>query len=776
MHLLTETAIGDSKEYEILSFEEVEQLKKERILLRNRVDATRRKLALETKLRDAAQSLNRLYSTKGRSGSGQFAPDESARKHRRSLLGSRGSYSDALSRTDDEFVASSRKIDELTTELGRLERRLEETQRRILEHTAGILQMTHKGLKKNVRKQELPRSPESMASANHRSVADMDVIDDFDERSLYRIVPDYVTDFESSNLATGKDHRLVVDSALEAAERRLVDLSRRVYGMVLQSDPNEKVDSPPDIPPGGVSMPGAQIQTHLGYLATSLDAMEAAQAKMIADAQKSIFDSEDQLEDVNVRLHDMLERTNSVGQAPTLVAGESRGKSMQSQLAFSTMVLDRLNERIELLVEQKDILSRQIQQQRELNTKSDSQRDVQIHSLTSQLEETKRLQITREKEVSNYREQIDMLMEQLDSAKQENVLIQQQQETNQNKALQAEKEAEEALRSDLRSTQEKYNQLQAEFARSQSDFELRSQRHLQQIDEISKAKEESKIELERHRDMVQQTAQQLSELTKAAETHQAEMAQARAEIDRLAQQKTAADNELEKTQAEMKQLESEVVRAQTELTVVKAELDGAYGTRAQRAADVSMNPAIQKEIDDLNEKNSELQRQLTFFQSQREEMGVGSAELKNEVDTLQKELKDTIEDYELMTKASIEFEKERDHLEATIDSVRERCESLESQLSEEKLKWLGMKIGAPTETTSTMVLKNEFKKMMRDTRAENVKTLRVSTTKLRYDYPLIRCKAEQDERRRLENVIRSMKKELHQTQTKSNLSQGVTAE
>jgi hypothetical protein len=32
----------------------------------------------------------------------------------------------------------------------------------------------------------------------------------------------------------------------------------------------------------------------------------------------------------------------------------------------------------------------------------------------------------------------------------------------------------------------------------------------------------------------------------------------------------------------------------------------------------------------------------------------------------------------------------------------------------------------PYETTSTMVLKNEFKKMMRDTRAENMKILRVS--------------------------------------------------
>ena len=78
MHLLTETAMVDSKEYEILSFEEVEKLKRERLLLRNRVEATRKKLSLETKLRDAAQSLNRLYSTKGRTPSGSQQHDENA--------------------------------------------------------------------------------------------------------------------------------------------------------------------------------------------------------------------------------------------------------------------------------------------------------------------------------------------------------------------------------------------------------------------------------------------------------------------------------------------------------------------------------------------------------------------------------------------------------------------------------------------------------------------------------------------------------------------------
>ena len=73
-------------------------------------------------------------------------------------------------------------------------------------------------------------------------------------------------------------------------------------------------------------------------------------------------------------------------------------------------------------------------------------------------------------------------------------------------------------------------------------------------------------------------------------------------------------------------------------------------------------------------------------------------------------------------------------LEVTIDKLREERENLEAQLSDEKVRWLGMKSpgvegtsggGNGMGNTSTTVLKNEFKKMMRDTRAESAKILRV---------------------------------------------------
>jgi hypothetical protein len=588
MHLLAETAMVDSKDFEVLSFEEVEQLKKERSFLSNRVDATRRKLALEIKVRDAAQSLNRLYTPKGRTPSidlnGEVNGHSPPKPRKRNFLGSKGSISEASTRADDEYAASAKRVDEVSQDLSTLEKRLETCDRRLLHHTAGVLQMTHKGLKKNLRRNQLPHSPESMSSQN-RSMYGIEGFNEFDERSLYQ-VPDYVRDAHLSGLPTlsgGPDSR-----ALDEMAARLNSLASRLHEMVLESKPQEHFEPPPE----PTSDRTVQVQSQLGYLEQSLDAMEAAKTRSNAEQP-----SGSQLQNVNHRLHDMLQRTNSVSRSPVAPADAPQDTDLDSQLAFSNVALDRLNKRIDSLVEQKDILTRQIQQQRDLNSKSDAQRDDHINGLNDQLAEAKKKHALGEQECEQLRDQLNQLMEQVDQAKQQNVL------------------------------------------------------------------------LEQHRDRSLAT----EELQKQ---HQDEL--------------NTKDAELQRSQGELERLESEVVRMTTELTMAKAELDGAYGTRAQRAAEASSNPAVQKEIEELK-----------------------------------KELKETIEDYEVMTKQSIEAEKERDRYEEKIDTLEQKCETLESQLNEEKVKWMGVKLNAPNDPTSAMVLKNEFKKMMRDTRAEQTKLYKV---------------------------------------------------
>ena len=687
--------MGDSADFEVLSYEEVEEMKKESSLLVSRIEAIKRKYALESKLRDAAQSLNRLYSTKEGRPVPEVGPDGLQRsppsKSRRSLLGRRSGESATILKTDDEYATSVKKCEDLAQELWRLEQRQQLLRRKILEHTAGVLQMTHKGLKKNIRREELPRSPESMASHGHQSVPRFDGVDDFDDRSMYRI-PDYID--ESGPKHNAWSGALVDIKSVEEAERRLEQMTDKLRQMMQQLDPRLSVEGPRLSQMNGIPTPGSKLPARLDHLEKSLDAIGLAQARTFGSSQRTIVDSEGQLDEINTRLYDMLTLTNN-GHTPTVPPPDLENRNLRSQLSFVGLALGQLGQRLEHYVEQKSILTTQIQQQRELNSKSDAERDAQITELTEQLAQSKKTLTMTEQEAGSIREHVEMLMEQLDEARQQINLREQQRFMDESKALQAEREVHQRtvdrLQSELEAKQEQFVEAQANLANARNEYQIQGQQHEQKMREIVEAKERAELEAKR-------------------------------------------------CQGELSVLEGEVARAQTELTVVRAELDGAYGTRAQRAADVSANPLVQREIDNLNEKNSKLTRDLedlriehSKVQSEREYLKAqpvqdNTSELQMKVDMLQRELKDTVEDYELMTKASIEFERERDQLEEIIDGLRERCDNLEGQLSDERVRLLGMKSNGPTETTSVMVLKNEFKKMMRDTRAENIKTMKVRLT------------------------------------------------
>lgn len=139
VHLLTESALFDSRRFEILSQEEVDDLKKQCQSLSQRIEKTRSNLAIQTKYRDAAVSMAKLYSP---------APG-------RQTPGSRSDNRASADEAELERQTTERKCEELAAELSNLETGLMGPQRRLLEHTAGILQLTHKASK---RKQLQPPS------------------------------------------------------------------------------------------------------------------------------------------------------------------------------------------------------------------------------------------------------------------------------------------------------------------------------------------------------------------------------------------------------------------------------------------------------------------------------------------------------------------------------------------------------------------------------------------------------------------------------------------
>ncbi|KAJ5318835.1 uncharacterized protein N7506_011539 [Penicillium brevicompactum] len=923
LYLLTETAIGDSINYEVLSFEEVENLKKEASVLSSRIVGTRRKLALETKLRDAAQSLGRLYSPPSPRSSGEYAGNTHRRS--RSIFGRSGT-SEALDKSDSELAVSQRRCEQLAQELWRLEGRSQKINQRLLEHTAGVLQMTHKGLKKGPKNAALDN-----AYDEH----------EFDDRSLYR-TNEHLDQFGvhgkvQSGFAPANTE------AMQAMERRLEDISERMHDMMIQSNPGEFID-PPSAANG--------IETIALHKETVRSAPGASEVAPEAEGAWKF-----QITEIN-------NRVQTIG--------------LEEQLAYLRTGVDGLESRVDGVLEQKSILTTQIQQQRELNSKSDAERDAHIGDLTEKLTNVRRDLEVSEREANASRDELALVMEQLEAmrhsgssqeeskaalvqaegevarlqsvltslhseadaraievseardaqdhaetelkrlhahleslqrdhdtravevsdardraegeAKQlqteletlrnatdskseeakearehaesevqrleavivtmqyeadsrseearearelaqeevqrlhldietlrndtgsqseaskvaldraegevqrlEAVIVSMQGETDSRsaEAREAQDHAESEVQrleaviatmqheSDSQSTQvreardhaeSEVQRLEAVIVTMQHESEARSKeikearddaedevKRLQTVieslqtnnsanEELKEAHSRAESEIQRLQGIIDTTQNDAGtrseEIIGARDRAEQEVAQLEAAIQKIRSQsetriqeadnqRAQSDETVARLQNEMTELEGEIVRVTTELTMVKAELDGAYGTRAQRAAEVTADPSIQRENDALVTRNIELTEELAIIKSQR-----GGGDLQQRADTLERELRETIDDYEAMTKASIEFEKERERFEGFIDSLRDRCEQLETQLAEERISW--MNLSSPTsvgrdgasETTSTMVLKNEFKKMMRDTRNENMKILRVS-----FDFP-----------------------------------------
>ncbi|KAJ6016258.1 hypothetical protein N7540_010849 [Penicillium herquei] len=936
MYLLAETAIGDSANYEVLSFEEVEALKKERALLATRIEGTKRKLALETKLRDAAQSIGRLYSPPSPRSSGEYANTKSHGRSR--SIFSRNGTAQVLDKSDSELAASQRKCEELAQELWKLERRSQQISQRLLEHTAGVLQMTHKGLRKTPKTQDAQESD--------------DLYDghEFDDRHLYRTA-EHMDNYglngriDINPAVAAADHE-----AMQATETRLEELSQRICNMMTQASPDEFIDPPPQSEDS--TDPTATVEAHLAYIENGMNALAARPPQPPIMGPGTAPEAEgawrQHLTVINNRVQSIVDRFG-LTRSPTLPPPPSAtdGEGLEAQLGYLQTGVDGLESRVDALLEQKSILTTQIQQQRELNSKSDAERDAHIGDLTEQLahmrkdlevsqrdgkashdeltvmqqqlesmrdngsspEESKAALVQAEGEVARLQSVVDSLQNEVDiraqealeasqhaeqqSAQMEHTIREAREESDvrvqeavaeavqeaidhrvqvenqlaesevqraeierqlsqaeshhadiERQLSQAEShhtdierrlaeaesqhaeverqraeiehqhadvvrqlaEAESQL-ADIEKHHAEFDQQFTEARESKADFEEQlaeaKERQAEAEEQLAEAQEgrveaeeqlarveqrqaETEHELEHAEERRAEIEDQLAEAEKQlaeakerrdeAESQLAQVEEYRTETEnqiaqadeqralvaeqlaeteqkyaefenQLAQaeeQRAQAEQNSERLQNEMTNLEGEVVRITTELTMVKAELDGAYGTRAQRAAEVALNPEIQKEIDALNTRNIEMAQELAELRGKQ-----GGGDVQKRADTLERELRETLDDYEVMTKASIEFEKERERFEGVIDSLRDRCEHLETQLSEERINW--MNLSSPTsmgrdptlETTSTMVLKNEFKKMMRDTRAENIKIL----------------KAEQEERRRIEGLLRALRKE-----------------
>lgn len=833
MHLLVETAMIDSQNFDILSVEEVEALKQEQKGLDGRLGTVRRRLESETKIRDAARSLTRLNSRDDKG-------------HRRGLS-SKNAFpvKDTSTRSQNELDASNRKVEDLTRELLEVESRMRLIDMQLLMHTAAVLQLTHNGPRKRKQNADMTnggdRRPDSPASIytyeNERGFGGRE--DGFDERSLYRSPENLETLMNALQKGT-HHHSQSIDNqsqALGAMGKRLNELNDRLRELVVEANPdrNKKYALPPQAPRDAPDV--SSVERQLDFLDQGLRDISAEQAtpKVSGGAMKAF---EERLEGINNQLYAMLssnddnvppppssggngfqeqldymedsfysierlqyalndqlddlrtdaannqgaekyettltrlwqmiqkgeqealerkrERRRAIAEDPDNKEELSPDESDVGEETFSLLAFDSkiqtIFRRAMSLKDKQSILVRQIKQQRELNSKSDAQREEQVERLNEQVLSARSEKKTMEAELERAMSQLSAF----DEAKVQ----------SNNQALRDAQERSTGLETQLREVQERSTAVEAQLR----DAEQRSTAYEAQIQDA----QERTLVLEAKLNQAQDEAHV------EAATIQAELTQSAAKIDEASTALIAATSEKEAAEKraveaasalsakeeELRNLESEVVRLTTELTFAKAELDGAYGTRAERAAE--SGATTKKELDELVATNASLLAEITALQKVSEAASKSEQEARDSERNLKAELAGMATEYEELTRDAIQNEKDRDALEASIDRLRDEKEALELELSDERVKWLGIRSpivapgtpgAAPPDqgATSIRMLREDFRKMMRDRTAEALRALR----------------SEQEERRKLEAMVRQLRKETQPP--KSGLSRSMTS-
>lgn len=803
MHLLVETAIVDSTDYEILSYEEVDELKKEYNFLSNRIDASKRKLALESKVRDAALSLSRLYSKN--------------RKPRRSLL---GGVSDVGGRTDEELTASNRKCEELSQELWRLNNRAMEIQRRLLQHSAGILGMTHQSaiIRGYPKSPQAPGSPSSQYTLVNRSVTNSSLTVEFDDRSFYR-TPDKLDEFGNYDrrVSTDKGTRYpYMDAGAPPRSnkerrgsspagddphlaRRLEDLNMQLRNVIVQLTANQSL--PPPLPIIG-SMNGSAVQEQLSVLEQSIKYIQrhppppppplppssnsnpafnlAAQELERTDAilltlwdmlilgeeevrnQKRALiqndinhnseypdsDTEDNSTNRNFSISAFSAKVQALYTRATSIRDERtllRLQSSQQQTHFNTEVAalkekhstreDNLSLELSTLSSQLDQLEN-VLEQRERDMLA---ADTKAQNLLDELRATQLEVGRRRSEARIAREELTAVMIQLD--KQRRMDAQRQMEDNNSgrgkdvteldEERKTQFEQQEALFAQLKDKEELLMVLQGELEDAREDRDITKV----ELDALMSESEGRLKNLEAEIAALKE-AKRITE--EASNVSQTQLLQKERQMGQM-------DND-------MRELEGKVAELSTEVAMLKAELDEAYGSRKQRAAETAqaraaaaaleaankgpqtVDPGLLEEVEALAAKNYELMEELALLKAEK---NTGGADLERRCKVLQMELDGMLADFENLTKQSIESENDRIKLEGVIDGLRDKCEGLETTLADQRVQWLGVRTPGPDgklvgggrygdgESTSTHVLKTEFKKMMRDMRSESIRALRV---------------------------------------------------
>ncbi|KAI4149040.1 MAG: hypothetical protein LQ340_004808 [Diploschistes diacapsis] len=761
MHLLMETAIGDSEHYDVLSQTELDSLKRELVRVSGQLNTSRHQLVLDTKVRDAARSMDRLSAV----------PTKDVAKP-----GSRGKGGDAV-RDTPEMAQSVKRCEELTEEITHLEKEEYRLQKRLLEHTAGVLQLTHKGyLKKDP-------SPEDIK--NGQFISGMNPDGEFGglgQYALYEQVLDNELNGDKPTAELAGQHQIILD-----VERKVEDLNAKLRDMILELKPRKlALPLPPpqldDDPDHLAEVLFEQVDFLEKCLRTVHDLQNATARAAESEAEREgqlILGVEKRMEDLNVILRDII-----LGMKPRKDDLPNPARELRDD---PTHAEDILLEQLDFLEACLKSLQRLVGRKLEAGEFDTSEDRIEalnnvLFDLMAQNdpERASKYFPPPKSDGTTILDQFIYLQQGLKAVDRRMGELGDFEDTAAEKLASYQNRAEQyasvigglwdiltaedheaALRSGLPPPQDNFS-LQAFSAKVQelhaTHLDLLDQkavltRQIQQQRELGATADSTRDQrMDSMREENTALKSQLQITSEEAAAHLEKLNLAAAELSaaknmlsmRDAQTGLSSSKALDEEKAgrllaeeqltaqtalavlaetSAKELESAMVRLRTELTIAKAELDSAHGTRAQRAAEAAADPTLQARIQ-----------------------------------TLQDELGETIADYEAMTKATIEYEKEREGLEATVDGLRDKVESLEGALAEERIAGMGVRSPGMESTRSTGVggtsvslLRGEFRKMMKETKEAHGQ----EKARLREE-----LRGEQRRNRELETRLKGLEREL----------------
>ncbi|KAI7788745.1 involucrin repeat protein [Diaporthe eres] len=765
VHLLTETALTDSKEWEILAQEEVDDLKKQIQSLTVRIEQARANLAIQTKYRDAAISMSKLYTAGKR--------------------GNRATADPTAQETAVERQESEQRCEELATELFNLEKEILAPQRRLLQHTAAILQLTHKASSKRkpppAMLNGMPGSPESLYTYTNGRNSMQFPSDDLDRELYFPLdepetfgrslksdipIPPRSPVRERSNQLRDEVETLKKQNSghldvITTTERSLEDLNNRLRDLVVQMNPTKNGGYKPA--PAGNFEPGELVNSQLDYLAEALSTIQRDQegqprsdnSSMVMlqvedrlDAlSRQVFRAvqaidEDQPAPPSAKDAGIQERFDWIESAvPVLQTSMDKDSGAQSAAQIETVLsglwgiiqsgyadinrqrnarrevrlgkgmpddeddvsadeafdfeepysLNAFSEKVQWLFrqatslkEQKSVLKRQIRQQRDLNGKGDSEKDVELRSKVEELNRTKNLLAFCEENAQQSKTEAAEAQEKLARALADLDSLQVTQAANETAAT-------SAVQDQLRERNAKIVSLESNTKALQDKLEI--------------------IEV--------QLGSLTEQLKEADDTKKA-----------VQDEKWKLEEQIRVKDEEMEQLNVTMVEIKTELTIAKAELEGAYGSRSERAAEAAALT-----------KSSQMQS------------------LVEQSEKLKAELAATLKDLEELTKETLAAEKEKVELEGRLDDAESTRSTLESdiaalrtrynseitklkeQLDAEKFK-AGPNASGTGPRAGASMLSEQFRATMKEERRKFQEEIR----------------EEQNKRRKLEEELRALKK------------------